>query len=179
VRREVRILSGSDLAGLLTLADVIPAVEAAYLAASRQDALLYPVVREPLPASGGVFGIKSGYWPDHGTLGVKVAGYWPHNRKAGLENHQATVVLVDPATGTPTAILDGNFITAIRTSAAGAIGLRYLARADSATALIVGTGVQAEAQARALGWWRHGLELAVFEPLDTEGQSMARGFCDR
>ncbi len=177
--RNVRILSGSDLAGLLTLADVVPAVEAAYLAAFRQDALLYPVVREPLQASGGVFGIKSGYWPDHGTLGLKVAGYWPGNRKAGLENHQATVVLVDPGTGVPTAILDGNFITAIRTSAAGAIGLRYLARADSAAALIIGTGVQAEAQARALGWWRQGLELAVFEPLDTDGQSMARGFCDR
>jgi hypothetical protein len=59
VPRNVRILSGSDLAGLLTLADVVPAVEPAYLAASRQDALLYPVVREPLQASGGVFGIKS------------------------------------------------------------------------------------------------------------------------
>lgn len=171
--RNVRILSGSDLAGLLTLADVVPAVEAAYLAASRQDALLYPVVREPLQASGGVFGIKSGYWPDHGTLGLKVAGYWPGNKKAGLENQQATVVLVDPGTGVPTAILDGNFIT-IRTTAAGAIGLRYLAQADSATALIVGTGVQAEAQRRALGWWRQGLELAVFEPLDTDSRPACR-----
>jgi ornithine cyclodeaminase len=83
------------------------------------------------------------------------------------------VVLVGPGTGVPTAILDGNFITAIRTSAAGAIGLRYLARADSTTALIVGTGVQAEAQAGALGWWRQGLGLAVSEPLDTDGQTMA------
>ena len=179
MQRNVRILSGGDLAGLLTLADVVPAVEAAYLAASYQEALLYPVIREPLQASDGVFGIKSGYWPGHGTLGVKVAGYWPGNRKAGLDNHQATVVLVDPGTGVPTAILDGNFITAIRTSAAGAIGLRYLARADSATALIVGTGVQAEAQARALDWWRQGLDLAVSEPLDTPGQTMAREFCDR
>jgi len=177
--RNVRILSGSDLAGLLTLADVIPAVEAAYLAASSQQALLYPVLREPLHASGGVFGIKSGFWPDHGTLGLKVAGYWPRNKTAGLENHQATVMLVDPSTGVPTAILDGNFITAIRTSAAGAIGLRYLASADSATALIVGTGVQAEAQARALDWWRQGLEIAVFEPLDTDSQASARAFCDR
>ena len=81
--RNVRILSGSDLAGLLTLADVVPAVEAAYLAASRQDALLYPVVREPLQASGGVFGIKSGYWPDHGTLRPASSGLLAGKQEGG------------------------------------------------------------------------------------------------
>jgi ornithine cyclodeaminase/alanine dehydrogenase-like protein (mu-crystallin family) len=179
VRRDVRILSGGDLSKMLTLSDVIPAIESAYLAASQQQALLYPVVREPLEASGGVFGIKSGYWPDRESLGLKVAGYWPQNRAKGLDNHQAMVVLVEPATGVPRAIIDGNFITAIRTSAAGAIGLRYLARPDSQTALIVGTGVQAEAQALALDWWQRGIEVSVFEPLDTDGQPMAKAFCDR
>jgi ornithine cyclodeaminase len=179
VRREVRVLSGSDLSKMLTLSDVIPAIESAYLAASRQQAQLYPVIRESLEASSGVFGIKSGYWPDRGSLGLKVAGYWPLNRPKGLENHQAMVVLVEPATGVPRAIIDGNFITAIRTSAAGAIGLRYLARPDARAALIVGTGVQAEAQARALAWWRRGIEVSVYEPLDTDGQPMAKAFCDR
>jgi alanine dehydrogenase len=178
VQRDVRVLSGADLTTMLTLSDVIPAIEAAYLAASRQQAQLYPVVREPL-ASGGVFGIKSGYWPDQESLGLKVAGYWPQNRAKGLDNHQAMVVLVDPATGVPRAIIDGNFITAIRTSAAGAIGLRYLARPDAQTALIVGAGVQAEAQARALDWWQPGIEVSVFEPLDTDEQPMAKAFCDR
>jgi alanine dehydrogenase len=178
VRRDVRVLSGGDLSKMLVLDDVIPAIESAYLAASQQQAQLYPVVREPL-ASGGVFGIKSGYWPDRDSLGLKVAGYWPQNRTKGLDNHQAMVVLVEPATGVPRAIIDGNFITAIRTSAAGAIGLRYLARPDAQRALIVGTGVQAEAQARALDWWRPGIEVSVFEPLDTDGQPMARAFCDR
>jgi ornithine cyclodeaminase/alanine dehydrogenase-like protein (mu-crystallin family) len=178
VRRDVRVLSGGDLGKMLTLGEVIPAIESAYLAASEQQAQLYPVIREPL-ASGGVFGIKSGYWPDQESLGLKVAGYWPQNRAKGLDNHQAMVVLVEPATGVPRAIIDGNFITAIRTSAAGAIGLRYLARPDSQTALIVGSGVQAEAQARALDWWQRGIEVSVFEPLDTDGQPMARAFCDR
>jgi len=178
VRREVRVLSGGDLSKMLTLSDVIPAIESAYLAASQQHAQLYPVVREPL-ATGGVFGIKSGYWPDQESLGLKVAGYWPVNRAKGLDNHQAMVVLVEPATGVPRAIIDGNFITAIRTSAAGAIGLRYLARPDAQTALIVGTGVQAEAQARALDWWQRGIDVSVFEPLDTDGLPIARAFCDR
>jgi alanine dehydrogenase len=178
VGREVRVLSGGDLSKMLTLSDVIPAIESAYIAASQQQAQLYPVIREPL-ASDGVFGIKSGYWPDRESLGLKVAGYWPQNRARGLDNHQALVVLVEPATGVPRAIIDGNFITAIRTSAAGAIGLRYLARPDSQTALIVGSGVQAEAQARALDWWQRGIDVSVFEPLDTDGQPMAKAFCER
>jgi alanine dehydrogenase len=178
VRRELRLLSGGDLSKMLTLDDVIPAIESAYVAASQQQAQLYPVVREAL-ASGGVFGIKSGYWPEQESLGLKVAGYWPQNRAKGLDNHQAMVVLVEPATGVPRAIMDGNLITAIRTSAAGAIGLRYLARPEAQTTLIVGTGVQAEAQARALDWWQRGIEVSVFEPLDTDGQPMAKAFCDR
>src|SRR6266851_7094865 len=175
VQRGVRVLSGTDLRQLLTLNDVVPAVESAYLATAGQRAVMYPVIREPLPESGGVFGIKSGYWPDRGSLGLKVAGYWPRNRARGLENHQAMVVLVDPGTGVPQAIIDGNAITAIRTSAAGAVGLRHLARADAQTALIVGTGVQAEAQARAVDWWRPDIELLAFEPLDSGDHAMARG----
>src|SRR6266851_1788442 len=179
VQRGVRVLSGTDLRQLLTLNDVVPAVESAYLATAGQRAVMYPVIREPLPESGGVFGIKSGYWPDRGSLGLKVAGYWPRNRARGLENHQAMVVLVDPGTGVPQAIIDGNAITAIRTSAAGAVCLRHLARADAQTALIVGTGVQAEAQARAVDWWRPRIELLAFEPLDSGDHAMARAFCDR
>jgi ornithine cyclodeaminase/alanine dehydrogenase-like protein (mu-crystallin family) len=175
----VRVLSGSDLSRFLTLTDVVAAVESAYVAASRQEALLYPVVREPLEDSGGVFGIKSGYWPGEHSLGLKVAGYWPGNRAQGLENHQAMVVLVEPSTGVPRTIIDGNFVTAIRTSAAGAIALRYLARPDSRNALIVGSGVQAAAQARALEWWRPGVNIEVFEPLDTDELSAASAFCRR
>jgi ornithine cyclodeaminase len=179
VRREARVLSGTDLSKILTLTDVIPAVESAYLAASRQQAVLYPVIREPLESAGGVFGIKSGYWASQHSLGLKVAGYWPRNRAGGLDNHQAMIVLVEPATGVPRAIIDGNFITAIRTSAAGAIALRRLARADSSNALIVGTGVQAEAQARALSWWQSDIQVSVFEPLDTSDLAGANVFCRR
>jgi ornithine cyclodeaminase/alanine dehydrogenase-like protein (mu-crystallin family) len=179
VTRDVRVLSGTDLGQILTLADVIPAVEAAYVAASGQQAVLYPVIREPLAGANGVFGIKSGYWPGQRSLGLKVAGYWPQNRDKGLENHQATIVLVEPSTGVPRAIIDGNFITAIRTSAAGAIALRRLARTGSSRAVIVGTGVQAEAQARALAWWRHDIDISVFEPLDTEDLAFANAFCRR
>lgn len=175
--RLVRIIPRHELARLLTLDRVVPAVEEAYVAHARGEAALFPVIRERIPE--GVFGVKSGFWPQRDALGLKVAGYWPANRGRGLDNHQATVVLVDPGTGVPRAVLDGNHVTYIRTAAAGAIGARLLARPDAERALVVGTGVQADAQARALAWWRPGIRIAVVEPLDGPGRRAATAFAAR
>jgi ornithine cyclodeaminase len=177
--REVLVLGSAELRGLLTLDVVVPAIEAAYVANARGEATIFPVVREALPEGMGVFGIKSGHWPARDALGLKAAGYWPGNRGIGLDNHQATVLLIDPATGTARALMDGNWITYIRTAAAGAIGAIHLARPDSRRAVIVGTGVQGDAQARALAWWRPDLDLTVFEPLDEPDGRRASAFCER
>ena len=75
-------------------------------------ARLFPVVREELPAHRCVYGVKSGYLGGEApVLGLKVAGFWPANRGKGLPAHQALVVLTDPETGVPTAIMDANHIT--------------------------------------------------------------------
>src|SRR5450631_3124393 len=142
--RQVLVLGSAELRALLTLDVVVPAVEQTYVAHSRGEAALYPVVREALPDGIGVFGVKSGHWPDRDTLGLKAAGYWSGNAGRGLDNHQATVLLIDPASGVARALLDGNVITYIRTAAAGAIAARRLARSDSRRAVIVGTGVQGD-----------------------------------
>ena len=127
----------------------------------------------------GVFGVKSGHWPDRDTLGLKAAGYWPGNAGRGLDNHQATVLLIDPGSGVARALLDGNVITYIRTAAAGAIAARRLARSDSRRAVIVGTGVQGDAQARALAWWKPDIEILACEPLDDPDRRRAVEFAAR
>jgi alanine dehydrogenase len=178
--RSVRLLPGSVLRTLLTLDVVVPAVEAAYVAHNRGEAVLFPVVREALPGGDAVFGVKSGFWPERAVLGLKVAGYWRANRQRGLDNHQAAVLLLDPATGLARTIMDGNWVTFIRTAAAGAIAARWLARADARQAVIVGTGVQGEAQARALAWLRgEQLEIVAFEPLDGADHAAAERFAER
>jgi ornithine cyclodeaminase len=86
--------------------------------------------------------------PSQGLLGFKAAGFWPDNRRRGGEPHQATILLVDPATGRPLCVIDGNAITTVRTGAAGGLGLRTLARQDSTRVTVFGTGVQARSQLR-------------------------------
>lgn len=125
--------------------DVLAAVREAFVLHSHREGRVFPVIREKL-ATGGVFGIKAGDIGRQGLLGFKAAGFWPGNRERGGEPHQATILLIDPATGRPVCMLDGNAITTARTGAAGGIGLQALARQDSKRLCIFGNGVQARVQ---------------------------------
>lgn len=141
------LLDTHQVSALLQPQDVLRAVHEAFTLHSQRAGRVFPVVREALP-TGGVFGVKSGDVAAQGLLGFKAAGFWPANRVQGGEPHQATVMLIDPITGRPLCVLDGNAITTERTGAAGALGLQHLARPDSEQLCIFGTGVQARVHLR-------------------------------
>ncbi len=82
-------------------------------------------------------------------LGVKAGGYFPGNADKGMINHQSSVFLFDPETGSPQAMVGGNLLTALRTAAASALSIDRLARKDARTLGIVGAGHQAGFQLRA------------------------------
>ena len=136
------ILDRDVIAALLQPDDVRAAVREAFALHAARAARVFPLVREELPGSA-VFGIKSGDVPSQELLGFKAAGFWPANREAGGDAHQATIMLIDPRTGRPLCIADGNAVTTARTAAAGALGLELLARANSEQLCVFGTGVQA------------------------------------
>lgn len=145
--RDARLLllTRDHVERLLQPECVLAAVREAFVLHSERAGRVFPVVRERLE-TGGIFGIKSGDVPSQGLLGFKAAGFWPSNRALGGEPHQATILLIDPATGRPTCLIDGNAITTARTGAAGGHGLALLARPDSQRLCLFGTGVQAGVQ---------------------------------
>lgn len=140
------------------------AVEAVFAAIARGEAYNFPVVREAL-GEGRQYGFKSGLDRAGGMLGVKAGGYFPGNAGRGIPNHQSTVMLFDPESGRPVALVGGNLLTALRTAAASAISIDRLARADARVLGMVGAGHQAAFQMRAaarvrafervLGWNYH------------------------
>lgn len=142
---QLLILDKNAVESLLEPAAVLEAVKEAFILHSNHEGRIFPVIREQL-ATGGVFGIKAGDVQSQGLLGFKAAGFWPNNRQLGGEPHQATILLFDPGTGRPTCMIDGNMITTLRTGAAGALGLKLLARQDSKTLCVFGSGVQARIQ---------------------------------
>ena len=139
------LLDKHQVEALLQPDEVMQAVREAFMLHSAREGRVFPVVREALP-TGGVFGIKAGDVPGQGLLGFKTAGFWPANRTSGGEPHQATILLIDPLTGRPQCVIDGNAVTTLRTGAAGGLGLQLLARPDSRRLCIFGTGVQAHIQ---------------------------------
>ena len=74
------------------------------------------------------------YIPSLGAAGLKWISGYPGNQAKGLPYITGLLILNDPDTGVPTAIMDATWITAQRTGAATAVAARYLARPDSATA---------------------------------------------
>jgi ornithine cyclodeaminase/alanine dehydrogenase-like protein (mu-crystallin family) len=85
-----------------------------------------------------------------GWSGVKVASVVPGNPAQGLPRVQAVHVLLDSATLTPRALLEGSVLTALRTPAVSAVAADALAPADAAHLVVFGTGPQATGHARAL-----------------------------
>ncbi|EJL83094.1 putative ornithine cyclodeaminase, mu-crystallin [Polaromonas sp. CF318] len=143
---QLLLLDKHAVEAMLLPADVLEATREAFVLHSRREGRVFSLVRERL-ATGGVFGIKSGDVGAQSLLGFKAAGFWPGNPGRGADAHQATIMLLDPATGRPTCLIDGNAVTTERTGAAGGLGLQ-LARQDSHTVCVFGTGVQAQAQLR-------------------------------
>src|SRR5689334_6895690 len=70
--------------------------------------------------------------PAGGGLGLKVVSVFPHNGpRSGLPTIHALVALLDPTSGAPLALLDGRFLTALRTGAASGAATRHMARPDA------------------------------------------------
>lgn len=88
--------------------------------------------------------------PGQNAAGMKWVGGYPRNRDRGLPYVTGLLILNDPATGLPLALMDCTWITAKRTGAATAVSAKYLARPDSDAAGFLGCGVQARSNLEAL-----------------------------
>ena len=90
------------------------------------------------------------YIPSLEAAGMKWVSGYPGNQARGLPYITGLLVLNDPLTGIPLAVMDATWITAMRTGAATALSARYLARPDSSTLAVLGCGVQGRSNVHAL-----------------------------
>jgi ornithine cyclodeaminase len=132
------VLSRSDVEGLLDLDALLDALAAAHAELSAGQASLVPRMGA-FAGETGILGAMPAYAPSSG-LGCKLVTLFPGNRDR--PTHQAVIALFEPGTGTPVALMDGTYITAMRTAAAAALATRLLSRPDARVLAILGTGVQ-------------------------------------
>ncbi|MCL4296764.1 MAG: ornithine cyclodeaminase family protein [Anaerolineae bacterium] len=82
-------------------------------------------------------------------LAMKSLIFNPRNRERGLPDINAVVILLDSDTGIPLAVMDGNWVTAVRTAGLSAVAAKRLARPDASVAAFIGCGVQAQSHLQA------------------------------
>ena len=149
-KQKILYLSQAEVAETgLTMAEVIDAVEQAFREKGEGKVEMPPKPGvHPRPDS--FIHAMPAYIAATGALGIKwVAGY-PENSKRGLPYISGLVVLNDPDTGLPLAVMDCVWITAMRTGAATTVAARYLARENSKALGVLGAGVQGFSNLEAL-----------------------------
>lgn len=160
----------------LDIGDVNRAVEAAFADHGKGLVQMPPKVYITLPA--GDFRTMPAYLPTPGIAGVKVVNVHPDNPKVGLPTVMALTIILDTATGQPTAILNATRLTDLRTGAAGAIAAKYLAPKKECVLGVIGTGRQAEAQVRATVQELILTKVRVWSRNSTHAEAFARLFTD-
>ncbi len=148
---RVLILTGEEAKGLLTMKEAIEAVEEAFRFKGRGRTHMPPKLYLYFEKYEGDLRVMPAYLEEGDIAGVKIVNSHPNNPKRfGLPTVMALMILIDPKNGMPLSVMDGTWLTSMRTGASGGVAASYLARRDSSVIGMVGTGIQARTQLIAL-----------------------------
>src|SRR5580658_10924421 len=156
-------LTEQDVRAVLSLPELIGAMESA-LAAFSTGKVDQPVRTAIEVHDRTFFASMPAYDGAHGILGAKLVTVFPENAARGLHTHLAAISLFDSETGELTAVMDGRYITEVRTAAASAVSVRHLAQEDAAVLAILGSGVQARSHLDALPLVRPFHQIRAWSP---------------
>jgi len=156
----------------LRMADLIPAMEKALIdfSAGKVTQPVRQVIAVDPP--GGFYGMMPALTPE--GLGQKIVTFYPPNAEKGIATHMATILLNDPQTGAPLAMMDGRLITEMRTAAVSAAATKLLAPKDAKVLAILGSGVQARSHIEALQLVRNFEETRVWSPNKSHAEQFAK-----
>jgi ornithine cyclodeaminase/alanine dehydrogenase-like protein (mu-crystallin family) len=144
-------LSQADVEAVgVTMADVIAALEIAFLEKGAGRVEMPPKPGIHPGESDNFIHAMPAYIPALNSAGVKWVSGYPGNYKQGLPYISGLLILNDPKTGLPLAVMDCVWITAKRTGAATALAAKYLARPESSVLGVLGCGVQGRTNLEAL-----------------------------
>ena len=168
-------LCRDDLESLgIAMIDVVDAVDAGCLARGEGSVEMPPKLT--LHGTGGAFSqVMPASLPAAGGLGAKWVTLYPQNAARGLPVTNGLLVLSDPETGLPSAVMDAGLVTAWRTGASVGVAARYLARPDADRVGVFGCGVQARAAVRALAAVLPGLRaVRCYDAVPAASESFIR-----
>ena len=160
------LLNQNDVMKMLDMTQCMEAVEKAFVELASGTAVLPPRIN--LFTGEGLGLYMPAYLKEMGALACKVVTSYVNNpAKHKLPTIMGKVLLQDPETGDVICIMDGGYLTAVRTGAASGVATRYLAREDSGQkAGIFGAGAQARTQLQAMTIARDVAKAYVYDVND-------------
>lgn len=160
----------------LEVAETNRAIETVFAEHGRGNVQMPPKLYVTFPR--GDFRTMPAYVPALDMAGVKIVNVHPHNREEHLPTVMALTVILDVATGVPTAILNATGLTDLRTGAAGAVAAKYLAPSRQISLGLIGSGRQADAQIAAIATELEVRELRIWSRTEAHAEKLA-GAWDR
>jgi len=170
---QMRILSEADVRQAVDMPAAIDAMRDAFSVLSSGQATV--PIRLGLETEFGISLFMPAHMKPSGQAGAKVVSVNPGNVTKGLPVIHAVVLIMDPVTGTPLALMDGTWLTALRTGAIGGLAAQVLSRKDSSVVALFGAGVQARTQLEAVRCVRDIQEVRVVSLSGTSAQQLASG----
>lgn len=144
------VLAREDLKNLVPMDEAIELMKLAFRELSLGNAVVpLRTVVEVEPETSTTL-LMPAYLPGLNALGFKVISIFTGNPQRGLPTGNAMVCMLDEETGVPKALLNGAFLTALRTGAVSGAATDLLARPDAKRLTVIGAGVQGVTQAAAV-----------------------------
>jgi len=168
------VLSEKQVQSLLESDELIAALSQAHIQYSTGKAVMPVRLVVPLPDIQGRITSMPGYLTEDQALGMKVVTYFQNNPQRNIPAILATIMLFSAETGKMIAVMDGAYITAIRTACASALATKALANPETPILGILGAGVQARAHIRGLTRVRAISQIKIYSPSATSAASLKR-----
>ena len=168
---QIRVLSAADVRAACDMPQAIAAMRDAFSALSAGDAEV--PLRVALETGHGVSLFMPAHLRTSGAAGAKIVSVTPANPERGLPVINAVVLALDPVTGRVTALMDGTWLTALRTGAVGGLAADLLARPDASVVALYGAGVQARTQLEAVRCIRSIEAVRIVSRTATSAQRLA------
>ena len=168
------VLSEKQVQSLIEIDELIAALSQAHIQYSTGKAVMPVRLVVPLPDIQGRITSMPGYLTEDQALGMKVVTYFQNNPQRNIPAIFATIMLFSAETGKMIAVMDGAYITAIRTACASALATKALANPKTPILGILGAGVQARAHIKALTRVRAISQIKIYSPSAISAASLKR-----
>lgn len=165
------LLSDEEISRLLSMKEAIDTVEAAFGEFSKGNVKMPQRSTIMIDENVGSISFMPSYIPEAKALATKIISIYPKNPQRGLPTTAAWIIVNDPETGMIEALLDGSYLTAMRTGAVTGVAARYLAPKGSKEAAVIGCGVQGRTQAWAVA---ETCSIEVMKVFDLSRDRMSR-----